>query len=248
MCGHGIIAITKVVVEMGIVDRTGSETTVRIDTPAGLVVATALSKGDTVDSVSFVNVPSFVDALDESVDVEGHGQVRYDLAFGGAYYAFVDAQSVGLECTPRDVAQLVDLGRRIKKSVASARTIVHPEEGDLGFLYGTIFTGPAAESANHSRHVCVFADGEVDRSPTGTGVSARAAILLARGELQPGEEIQIESILGTTFAVRSTVAAPNGVGAFDAIVPVVSGRAFITGRTEHWIDPEDPLAFGFMLR
>ena len=122
----------------------------------------------------------------------------------------------------------------------------HPSEPDLSFLYGTIFVAPAKDPANHSRNCCVFADGEVDRSPTGTGVSGRAAIHVARGELRIGEEIRIESLLGSVFGVRAVERLRFGT--HEAIVPEVSGRAALTGRSEFWLDPEDTLGGGFLLR
>ena len=183
MCGHGIIAVTKVVLETGLVPVRGPETTVRIDSPAGLITACAVVSGGTVERVRFQNVPAFVLALDETVAVPGLGRVRYDLAFGGAFYAYVDAQDAGVRCTPEDFRPLIENGMAIKRAVMSTRDIQHPFEPDLGFLYGTIFIGPPQGADAHSRNVCVFAEGEVDRSPTGTGVSARLAIHHARGEI-----------------------------------------------------------------
>ena len=147
-------------------------------------------------------MPSFVLARGETVTVPGLGEVRYDLAFGGAFYAFVEAASVGVSLDAEAFRELIDRGMAIKRAVMSRRAIEHPEDPELGFLYGTIFTGPADDPAHHSRNVCVFAEGEVDRSPTGTGVSARLALHHARGELAVGEEIVIESILGTCFTGR----------------------------------------------
>ncbi len=248
MCGHGIIAVVTVAVQMGLVDVDPVSTEVRIDTPAGRVVATAHldEVGERVARVSFRNVVSFVEELGASVEVDGIGRVTYDLSFGGAYYALVDAAQVGLRCTPDNAQQLTEVGRRIKHAISKARQIDHPEQADLGFLYGTIFTGPPGNPKNHSRNVCVFADGEVDRSPTGTGVSARAAIEVARGQLELGEAITIESILGTTFVV--TPVGSGRCGDREGIVPLVTGSAFITGRMEHWLDPNDPLRHGFLLR
>jgi trans-L-3-hydroxyproline dehydratase len=128
----------------------------------------------------------------------------------------------------------------------AAMPIEHPFERDLSFLYGTIFIGPPADELHHSRNVCIFADGEVDRSPTGSGVSARAAIHHARGELAANETITIESILGSTMSVR--VAATSKYGAYDAVIPEVTGTAHFTGRHEFWFDPDDPLRSGFILR
>ena len=241
MCGHGIIAMTKVGLEEGVFEA--DPRNVRIDTPAGRVVASAEMDGGRVTRVSFVNVPSFVDQ-DVVVDVDGLGQVACTVAYGGAYYAYVDAQALGLELDVAHARALIDHGMAIKRAVAAACVLRHPDgDEDLNFLYGTIFVAP--QRGAHSRNVCIFADGEVDRSPTGTGVSGRAAIHHARGEL--GEEwVTIESILGTSFDVR--VADVTTVGGRQAILPEVRGRAFVTGRAEYRIDPDDPLGQGFLIR
>ena len=242
MCGHGIIGLVKVGLEAGLFAADGDE--VRIDTPAGRVTATAHRDGDRVRAVSFLNVPSFVLQCDFEVDVEGLGRARGDLAFGGAFYAYVDADELGLELVPRELARIVDAGVRIERAVADSLEIVHPSgEADLGSLYGTILVGRSERV--HSRHVCVFAGGQVDRSPTGTGVSGRAAILRARGELGDGA-ITIESLIGTTFDVR--VAGETRVGHTPAVVAEVTGTAHVTGRHEFLIDPGDPLAEGVLLR
>lgn len=246
MCGHGIIAVTKVALETGLLPLVVPETTVKIDTPAGLVTAFARIEGATVKSVCFHNVPAFVVALDEIVEVPGLGEVRYDLAFGGAFYAFVQASDVGLSCTPEHYRQLIEKGMAIKQAVMAAREIVHPFEVDLNFLYGTIFIGPPVSKNADSRNVCIFAEGEVDRSPTGTGVSARMAILHARGEIGIDEPMVIESILGTTFTGQ--VKKTTTFGPHAAVIPEVAGTAFITGKHEFLIDPNDPLPDGFILR
>ena len=246
MCGHGIIAITKVVLETGLVPIRGPETTVRIDSPAGRITACGIVSGGTVERVRFQNVPSFVLALDETVEVPGLGRVRYDLAFGGAFYAFVDAAEAGVVCTPEGFRRLIERGMAIKRAVMDRRPIPHPFEADLSFLYGTIFVGPPLGADAHSRNVCVFAEGEVDRSPTGTGVSARLAIHHARGDIATGERIVVESIIGSRFSgrvVETTVFGPHA-----AVIPEVEGTAHITGRQEFLIDPSDPLRDGFILR
>jgi trans-L-3-hydroxyproline dehydratase len=246
MCGHGIIAMATVAVETRMVCATAPETTLGIDSPAGLIRAFARVENDRVTRVRFLNVPSFVVDLDAEVEVSGLGRVRYDLAYGGAFYAFVDAADVGLSCEPRRFRELIEKGIAVKRAVAAARDIVHPFEEDLGFLYGVIFVEPPSTERAHSRNCCVFADGEVDRSPTGTGVSARLALHHARGEIATGEEIVIESLIGSRFAgrvVEETVFGPHA-----AVVPEVSGRAHITGRHEFVLDPEDELRHGFILR
>lgn len=246
MCGHGIIAVTKAALETGMLPMKAPETTVQIDTPAGLVTARARIESETVRSVYFHNVPSFVLALDETVEVAGLGKIKYDLAFGGAFYAFVQAEDAGLACTPAHYRALIERGMAIKRAVMAARPITHPFEEDLNFLYGTIFIGPPLSPGAHSRNVCIFAEGEVDRSPTGTGVSARMALHHARGEVRVGQPLVIESIIGSRFTGR--VVRETRFGPHPAVIPEVEGTAHLTGRHEFLIDPNDPLRKGFVLR
>jgi proline racemase len=246
MCGHGIIAIAKVGLETGLLPMAAPQATVRIDTPAGLVTAHAQVDQGRVTSVRFHNVPSFVLALDQVVEVPGLGRVRYDIAFGGAFYAYVQAEEVGVACTPEDFRPLIEKGVAIKRAIMASRRISHPFEEDLSFLYGTIFIGPPVGEGAHSRNVCVFAEGEVDRCPTGTGVSGRLAIHYARGEIDPGQPIVVESIIGTTFT--GCIVDTTTFGPYPAIMPAIEGTAHITGRHEFLIDPDDPLRDGFILR
>jgi trans-L-3-hydroxyproline dehydratase len=246
MCGHGIIGIAKVALEAGLLPMTAPQTMVKIDTPAGLVTAHARVAEGRVQSVAFHNVPSFVLALDETVEVPGLGQVRYDIAFGGAFYAFVQAEDVGLTCTPDDFRSLIEKGMAIKRAVMAKRPVPHPFEQDLSFLYGTIFVGPPLGEGAHSRNVCIFAEGEVDRCPTGTGVSARLAIHHARGEIDVDEPMVVESIIGTRFTGR--IVEPTPFGPYRAVIPEIEGSAHITGRHVFLVDPDDPLRDGFILR
>ena len=245
MCGHGIIAVTTVLLESAPTRPPDGESTLRIDTPAGLVTATAHVRAGTVERVRFRNVPSFVLELDARVQVPGHGRVRYDLAFGGAFYAYVQADEAGVGLGAEDVSQLIDTGMAIKRAVMASRVIAHPFDADLGFLYGTIFVGAARSHEAHSRNVCIFAEGEVDRSPTGTGVSGRLALHYARRQIGLGQRIEIESIIGTRFGGR--VLAETRFGHYPAVIPEVDGRAWITGQSEFVIDPDDPLRYGFLL-
>lgn len=244
MCGHGIIGLVKVGIENGLLDDRTQETTVKIDTPAGRVTAHADIENGRVGRVSFLNVPSFV--LDQDLEIEGFDGLRCDIAFGGAFYAYVDATMLGLELKPSRSRAIIEAGMAIKRAVAATHDIEHPDgDAELNFLYGTIFvqklSGPV-----HSRNACVFANGELDRSPTGTGVSGRAAIHHARGELETGATITIESLFGTKFTVKVTDELE--IGGRTAILPEVSGQAWITGRHEFLLDPKDPLRSGFLLR
>jgi trans-L-3-hydroxyproline dehydratase len=247
MCGHGIIALATALLESHMMERPGPAPILRLDTPAGRVTATAhRDVGGRVREVSFENVPSFVLALDESFEVPGIGPVVADIAFGGAFYAYVDALSLGLTLDADGYRALIDAGQRIKHAIMAARPIHHPMQPDLGFLYGVIFVGPPHDGAHHSRNVCVFADGEVDRSPTGTGVSGRAALLHARGELPAGVPITIESIVGSTFGV--VVECTASVGDLPAVIPRVTGSAEVVGLAEWWIDPATLDSDPFLLR
>jgi proline racemase len=246
MCGHGIIAVTTVAIETGLLPNNISEKMVKIDTPAGLVTAFAKINGKRVESVHFLNVPSFVFAKNEKVDIPGLGEVTFDIAFGGAFYAFVQAEEVGVGLTSDSFRELINKGRIIKHAVMEKFDIVHPFRNDLNFLYGTIFIGPPLEEGSDSRNVCVFADGEVDRCPTGTGVSARMALHYSKGEIGLNQPMVIESIIGSKY-IGSVVEVVK-YGPYDAVIPRVEGTAHITGKNEFWIDPEDPLKYGFLLR
>ena len=242
MCGHAIIALAKLAVETNLV----SKNEIAINVPAGRILARAVVSEGRVIETSFRNVPSFLYLRDQQIEVDGIGRVRFDVAYGGAFYAFVNAEEVALELVPENASRLIDYGRRIKHAVMARFEITHPLGPDLSFLYGTIFTGPAHDAAHHSRNVCIFADGELDRSPTGSGVSARAALHFAKGELRRNERVTIESILGSTMSVEAVELTT--FAQYDAVIPEVSGTASITGRNEFYFDRNDPYSNGFILR
>jgi len=248
MCGHGIIALVTALLEAGALPTQGQKTPVAIDTPAGLVRATAhLDPEGCVERVSFLNVPSFLYERDLTVDVPDLGGVTLDIAFGGAFYAILPAETIGFRVALEQMQHLVKAAEAIKKAVNAAVRIQHPMEDDLSFLYGVIFTDRPEDASHHSRNLCVFADSEVDRSPTGTGVSARLALHYAKGEIQQGESISIESILGRESVFEGRIVDIAQVGPYQAAVPEVSGRAFITGRHEFLVHPDDPLGNGFLI-
>jgi trans-L-3-hydroxyproline dehydratase len=246
MCGHAIIALTTLALETGGRGDRGEAPHLTINAPAGTVQARGVIEEGHVREVFFRNVPSFAYLQDLQVDVPGLGRVRLDIAYGGAFYAITEAAPLGLTLAAQEYDRLIDQGRRIKRAVMEQHAITHPTERDLSFLYGTIFTGPATQPGHHSRNVTVFADGEVDRSATGTGVSARAALLHARRELRTGEKLAIESILGSTMTVRCV--EETRFGPHAAVIPEVSGTAHIIGRSEFCFDPGDSLKYGFLLR
>jgi trans-L-3-hydroxyproline dehydratase len=265
MCGHGIVALGTVLVETGMLPASPPTEPIGFDTPAGLVSATAHLESDRdagdrenggserrdgeagprVASVSFENVPSFVADRGARVTVPGYGTVEYDLAYGGAFYAYCDADQFDCSLTRADADAIRHAGMAVKRAVAESAGIDHPRSADLAFLYGTILRGPPKDSANDSRNVCVFADGQIDRSPTGTGVSGRLALASDRGDLDVGDELVVESVLGTTFT--GSVVAETTVGGRPAVVPRVEGSAHVTGRSEFVLDPTDPLGDGFRL-
>ena len=235
MCGHAILALARFAVDEGMANNANE---IKIDVPAGQVIAS----WSTESASSFINVPSYAAGPHQKVTCTGIGDIQYQIAFGGAFYAFVEADQLGLNLSPEEFPELVRIGRFIKDEIRKAGEPQHPTEPDLSFLYGIIFTGKAHQLDHHSRHVCIFAEGELDRSPTGTGVSARAALLYEDGSLPLGKIITIESILGSTMDVE-VVEASDG-----RVVPKVFGQAFYTGRHEFLVESDDPLRNGFLLR
>jgi proline racemase len=219
-----------------------------LDAPAGQIRATAVIDASgpekRVRQVSFVNVPSFVLASGISVKV-GARTVPVDVAFGGAFYAIVDSEAAGVPVLPERLTELRHVGMAIKRAVEAQLTVVHPTESGLHGIYGTIFTGPPSTDAAHLRNVTIFAEGEVDRSPCGTGTCAVLAVLDAMGIIQPGDPFVHESIIGTTFSAR--VMYRTAVGDLAAIVPELTGSAWITGEHTFIVNDTDPLRDGFRL-
>jgi len=246
MCGHGIIAITKVVLETGMYEKKEPITKIKIDTPAGLVTSFAQIENQIIKSIYFQNVPSFVLLENKEVFVYGLGKIKFDVAFGGAFYAFVKANDAKVKMTSDSFRELIEKGMAIKNAVMNNFEIKHPLDDDSSFLYGTIFYGDSVSNDAQSRNVCVFAEGEVDRSPTGTGVSARMALHFKKGEIGINQPLVIESIIGTKFSGK--VIESTKFGKYDAVIPQIEGNAFITGRNIFYINPDDPLKNGFILR
>lgn len=249
MCGHAIIAIATLAIEMHWVNVKEGDNILKIDAPCGHIMAFAHVKNGKVRGVRFHSVPSFVLGLDRKVEVKDLGMVTYDLAYGGAFYAYVDMRknTFDFDLSSNSYRQLIKAGMDIKKAVAAIdKEIHHPFEDDLSFLYGTIFIGESKTPGIDSRNVCIFAQGEVDRSPTGSGVSGRMAIHKARGEIDFGESMSIESISGSVF--KGSVVSEENYGPYKAVIPQVEGTAHITGMHTFLIDPDDPMKEGFILR
>ena len=249
MCGHAIIAIATLAVEMKWIQVKEGDNTLKIDAPCGRITAFANVRSQKVTGVRFHCVPSFVVGLNRTIEVESLGRVTYDLAYGGAFYAYVnmDKHNFGFDLSAKYYPQLIQTGMAIKHHIMKSDTgIAHPFEPDLSFLYGTIFIGDSINPGIDSRNVCVFADGEVDRCPTGSGVSGRMAIHKARKEIDFGETMTIESITGSVF--KGAVVSEEDFGPFKAVIPEVQGTAHITGMHTFCIDPNDPMKNGFILR
>lgn len=249
MCGHAIIAISTLAVEMNWINVNEGENILKIDAPCGRITSYTSVKTGKVTGVRFHCVPSFVVGLDKTVEVEGLGMVTYDLAYGGAFYTFVDMHKNNFEfdLTPNSYRALISTGIDIKNAAMKQdKEILHPYENDLSFLYGTIFIGDSLHKNIASRNVCVFAEGEVDRCPTGSGVSGRMAIHKARKEIDFGDKMRIESITDSVFI--GSVISEEDYGPFTAVIPQVEGTAHITGMQTFVIDPNDPMKNGFILR
>ena len=235
-CGHGTIALGAWAVESGrVAAQPDGHTDVTIDVPSGRVVARVRCNAGDVEAVAFRNVPAFVIA--RAVVVAG---TEVDVAYGGAIYAFAPAMNWGLSVVPEDLPELIAIGRTVKRALDGTEVSRHPDDDRLSGIYGTVFyeeLGPL-----HQRTVAIFADGEVDRSPTGSATSARTALLLADGTLADGETWRADSIVGTTFHARAIGREAEGV------LTEVEGTAFRTGEHRFFLDPRDPLGTGFVLR
>jgi trans-L-3-hydroxyproline dehydratase len=248
MCGHAIIAISKLVFQMGWKEVKEGENELKIDAPCGRIQSFTTVRDGQVRGVKFIGVPSFVVDLDASVNVPGLGKVIYDLAYGGAFYAYVDMEKNNFDFAlkPSDYQKIIKYGMDIKRSVIHHNlNIHHPFEVDLSFLYGTIFLKTDLTEMK-SNNVCIFADGEVDRCPTGSGVMGRMAIHYRRNEITLNQKMAISGIVHSTF--KGEVIGTSQYGEYEAVIPQVEGNAFITGQHTFIIDPDDPLKGGFILR
>jgi proline racemase len=230
-CGHGTIALVSWAIESGRVKAVEPETTVVVDVPSGRLPTVARVEGGDVRSVRFRNVPSYVHSRGL-----GMGRFTVDIAYGGAFYAIVPAAQAGLRVEPRQLPQLIELGRGLKQHIEAEHQVRHPVHPEIEGIYGVIFT-------EGDRNVTVFADGEVDRSPCGSGTSARLALLDATGELPRGETLTHRSIVGTTFLGRVVGDDPDG-----GVITEVEGTAHLTGRHEFVLEAQDELGTGFLLR
>ncbi len=216
-----------------------------VDTPAGPVKAVAECRDGRCRSVEFENVPSFVDRLDAVVEVAGLGTMAVDVAYGGMFYAIVDATKLGFSVEPSEARELAVAGERIRLAAREQLDVVHPENPGIRGVSIVQFNRPFQGAGQVTRNTCIVAPGRSDRSPTGTGTSARLAVLHARGKLAVGDTMIHESIIGSQFSGR--IVATTSVGGRPAIVPAIRGRAWITGFHTYLLDPDDPYPEGYLL-
>ena len=246
MSGSNAICVATVLLETGIVEMREPETRLTLEAPGGLVEVRARCRDGRAERVEVRNLPSFVDRLDARVELEGLGSLRVDTAFGGDGFVVVDARALGLALVPDEARELAELGVRLVRAADEQLGLSHPT-GLWNRLSFCLFVGDARRTgAGHAaRHAVAIRPGKVDRSPTGTAVSARMAILHARGEMGPGDVYLARSIIGSEFEGR--IAATARVGGRDAIVPLVAGSAWLTGTHQHTLDPSDPWPHGYRL-
>ncbi len=242
MCGHGTIGVATVLVETGMVPVVEPVTTIRLDTPAGLVVAHVAVSDGQAESVTIENVPSFPVRLDATIDVPGWGVVPYSLAFGGNFYALVDLDAVGLPFDRGHQHEILRAGLAVMQAINEQDPPHHPLIEGVDHCHHVEFIAPGS-TARHSRHAMAIHPGWFDRSPCGTGTSARMAELWARGELGLGEDFVNESFIGSRFVGR--LVAETTVERIPAVVPTITGRAWITGTAQYMLDPRDPFPAGF---
>ncbi len=243
MCGHAVIALGRWAVDSGIVARREPESRVAIQCPCGLVEARVSPDG----AVRFASVPAFAFALDAAIEIPVHGRASIDIGYGGAFYALLPAARFGLDVRRSATRDLVDAASAVTEAAKAQIRLEHPDDPDLAFLYGTILTdGRDGLAGGPSANICVFANRQVDRSPTGSGVTARVALMHRRGQLGLGEPRRFESVTGAIFEGRAVRDAR--AGHYPAVVVEVRGRAHYTGEATFTVEADDPLAWGFSLR
>ncbi len=244
MCGHGTIGVATVLVETGMVEVVEPITTVRLDTPAGLVVVDVQVAHGKAENVTITNVASFTLGLDQKVNVSGFGEVTYDMAYGGNFYAIIDADQVGIEFKRENGQRFLDAGLAISDAINAQNPPVHPENPEIKLCHHVDFIAPGS-NALHWKNAMAIHPGWFDRSPCGTGTSARMAQMVTRGLMQDSDTLINESWIGSQFQGR--IAGRTKVGTFDAIIPTITGRAWVMGTAQWRLDPQDPFPAGFLV-
>lgn len=245
MCVHGSIGTATVAVNQNLVRITEPYTYINLETPAGLVKTKALVKKGRAEKVSVTNVPSFIYRRDIEVNVPSLGKVRMDISFGGNFFAIVSAEEIGIELKTGNINKIVKAALDIRKAVNGSVKVVHPLNPKINSVDLVEIYGPAASPTDTLKNVVIFGKGQVDRSPCGTGTSAKIATLYGKGKLSLNEEFRYESIMGTVFSGRAI--AETKVGDFDAVIPEITGCAYVTGQNTMLLDEDDPFCYGFSL-
>ncbi len=245
MSGSNAMCVVTVLLEMGILPMREPETTVVLDTAAGQVTGIARCREGRVEAVSLDFMPSFADQLEHPIEVEGLGTIFVDIAFGGIYYALADARDLGLEISPGSARDMVDLGNRIRSAAREQVTVQHPEIPEFNEIEFVMFCDRPGETGRIFRNGTVMPPGRMDRSPCGTGTAARLAVLLEKGLVRVGEELEMRSIINSSF--RASILSRTTIGARHAILPRITGRAWIFGIFQLGADPSDPFRSGFTL-
>lgn len=246
MCGHGSIGAMTVAVETGVVPMEEPVTKVVMEAPAGIIKGDVKVENGKVQSVSIFNVPAFLYKKEQEVELPGVGKVKFDISFGGSFFAIVHASQLGLKIEPKNAAKLTDLAMELRDIINRDIEIQHPTLEHIKTVdLVEIWDEPTNEKATY-KNVVIFGQGQVDRSPCGTGTSAKLATLHARGELKEGEKFVYESILGTLF--EGEIVGTTKVGEFDAVLPKITGSAYMTGFNNFLIDEDDPVKYGFILK
>ena len=246
MCGHGSIGAMTVAVETGVVPMEEPVTKVVMEAPAGIIKGDVKVENGKVQSVSIFNVPAFLYKKDQEVELPGVGKVKFDISFGGSFFAIVHASQLGLKIEPKNAAKLTDIAMELRDIINRDIEIQHPTLEHIKTVdLVEIWDEPTNEKATY-KNVVIFGQGQVDRSPCGTGTSAKLATLHARGELKEGEKFVYESILGTLF--EGEIVGTTKVGEFDAVLPKITGSAYMTGFNNFLIDEDDPVKYGFILK
>ena len=244
MCGHGTIGVATVLVETGMVVVVEPITTVRLDTPAGLVTVDVQVAHGKAENVTITNVASFTLGLDQKVNVPGFGEVTYDMAYGGNFYAIIDADQVGIEFKRENGQRFLDAGLAISDAINAQNPPVHPENPEIKLCHHVDFISPGS-NALHWKNAMAIHPGWFDRSPCGTGTSARMAQMVTRGLMKDSDTLINESWIGSQFQGR--IAGRTKVGTFDAIIPTFTGRAWVMGTAQWRLDPQDPFPAGFLV-
>ncbi|WP_227940012.1 proline racemase family protein [Alkalihalobacillus deserti] len=246
MCGHGTIGVTTALLEMGLIEKEGEEVTLNLDTPAGLVTVRANKKNNRVESVSFLNVPAFYWGEEIKVLVKDLGEIHVDISFGGSFYAFVYSKDIKMDLIPENADRMAELGMKIRDAVNEQVKVEHPLKKEINKVDLVLFIDESNNEGIHTKNVAVFGDGQVARSACGTGLSAQMARLHAIDQLSLNEEFFTESIIETVFKGR--LLEETTVGHFKAVIPEVTGNAYVMGKHEFYIHPVDPLSKGFLLK